>query len=124
MSAAIAAVSMTDERYSFVAGNKYFVVGQVAISASPATYTQGGIAMNMFIPLLKATMTPIFVIIQGQSGYVYIYIPGADASAGLLKILTGAAAQSALTELTNGANIPAGVSGDTITFLAIFNGMQ
>lgn len=124
MSAAIATVSLIDERYSWVAGNKYFVVGNIAISAAPATYTTGGIACSFSVPLIKATMTPILVQIQGQTGYVYQYIPGADASSGLLKILTGAAAQSPLTELTNSASIPAAVSGDTIVFEATFNGMQ
>jgi hypothetical protein len=131
MSEAVALVSVTDERNTFVAGNKYFVVGTIAISASPATYATGGIPMNLFQPLIKATFPPLLVIVQGQGAgttgtlFVYEYIPGADASAGLLKIFTGGAGSTAvLAEFTNTTAIPADVSGDTITFLAIFNGMQ
>jgi hypothetical protein len=131
MSVAVATVSITDERYTWVAGNKYFVVGNITISASPAIYTTGGIACNLFLPLLKATFPPILFKARGQGAgstgtlFIYVYIPGADASAGLLKIFTtGAATQDGLAELTNAAAIPADVSGDTITFEAIFNGMQ
>ena len=41
-------------------------------------------------------------------------------STGLIKILTGAAAQSPLTELSQSAAIPAAVSGDDIAFEAEF----
>jgi hypothetical protein len=131
MSAAVAIASLTDERNSWVAGNKYFAVGTLAISASPATYTTGGIACNLFLPLLKVTFAPLFVEVNslgsGTTGtlFEYVYIPGADASAGLLKIFTtGTATQAGMAELTNGAAIPADVSGDIISFFAIFNGMQ
>jgi hypothetical protein len=130
MATAVALASIVDERYTWVAGNKYYVIGNVAISVSPATYVTGGIPMNLFLPLVKATFAPILVRVIGQGAgttgtlFVYVYIPGADASAGLLKIFTtGAATQDGLAELTNGSAIPADVSGDTITFEAIFNGM-
>lgn len=130
MSTAVALASVTDERNTWVAGNKYFVVGTVAVSASPATYVVGGIPMNLFLPLIKATFPPIFVHVYGQglgatnTLFTYAYVPGVDASAGLLKIFgTGTATEDGLNELTTAA-IPADVSGDTITFIAIFNGMQ
>ena len=123
MAAAVAQVSILDERYTWVAGNKYFVVGTVAVSAGPATYTGGGIAMNLMVPLVKATRTPIMMIFMGQSGLEYRYVPGPDASSGLLKIMVqDATATNPLAELANGSAIPAAVSGDTITFQAIFNG--
>ena len=129
MSAAVALVS-TDERSSWVAGNKYFVAGNIAISASPATYTTGGIVCSLFVPLIKATFAPLLVQVQGQglgttgTLFEYRYVPGADASSGLLKIFTtGTATQAGLAELTSGAAIPADVSTDTIIFIAIFNGM-
>lgn len=131
MAAAVATVSITDERYTWVAGNKYFVAGNIAISPSPATYVTGGILMNLFVPLVKANAAPISMTVTGQGQgatgtvFEYRYIPGADGSAGLLKIFTtGTATQAGDAELTNGAAIPADVSGDTITFIAIFNGMQ
>lgn len=121
MANAVAAVTIPDERYGWVAGNKYFIVGKINVTVSPAVYVTGGIVMNFAVPNVKATRTPIFVDVNGTSGYQYQYIPGADATSGLLKILTGAAAQSALTELSAAA-IPAAVSSDIITFQATFNG--
>lgn len=130
MATAVAIASLTDERNSWVAGNKYFAVGTLAISASPATYVTGGIPCNLFLPLIKATFAPLLVQVQGQglgttgTLFIYEYVPGADASAGLLKIFSGGAGGTGgLAELTTAA-IPADVSGDTITFMAIFNGMQ
>lgn len=130
MSTAVATVSLTDERNTWVAGNKYFAVGNITVSASTATYVTGGIPCSFFLPLIKATFTPLLVIVQGQglgttgTLFVYEYVPGVDASAGLLKIFSGGAGTTAgLSELTTAA-IPADVSGDTITFMAIFNGMQ
>jgi hypothetical protein len=131
MAAAVAVASLTDERNTWVAGNKYFAVGTLAISASPATYTTGGIACSLFLPLIKATFPPLFVRAWGQglgatgTLFVYEYVPGADASAGLLKIFTGGAGSAAgLSEFTSGGTIPADVSGDTITFFACFSGQQ
>jgi hypothetical protein len=130
MSVAIASVSLTDERNTFVMGNKYVAIGSLTISASPATYVTGGIACSFFSPLIKATFAPLLVRIQGQGVgttgtlFIYVYVPGVDASAGLLKIFTGGAGSAAgLSEFTSAAAIPADVSTDTITFEVIFNGM-
>jgi hypothetical protein len=130
MSAAVATVSLTDERNTWVAGNKYFVVGTLSISPSTATYTTGGIACSLLTPLIKATRTPLSVRVWGRglgttgTLFIYQYIPGVDASSGLLKIFSGGAGGAAgLSEFTSVAAIPADVSGDTITFEAIFNGM-
>jgi hypothetical protein len=131
MAAAVATVSFTDERNSWVAGNKYFVVGTLSITASTATYTTGGIACSLLSPLIKASFTPLLVRVLGIGAgttgtlFEYRYVPGADASSGLLKIFSGGAGGAAgLAEFTSGGAIPADVSGDTITFEAIFNGMQ
>lgn len=130
MSAAIATVSLTDERNTWTAGDKYFVEGVISISASPSTYTTGGITCNLLSPLIKATRIPLNVTLQGRGAGVggtlfeYRYIPGTDASTGLLKIFTsGAGGTAGLAELT-AISIPADVSGDTIKFLAIFNGQN
>jgi hypothetical protein len=123
MSVATAVVSVVDQRSTWHDGSKYFVLGNIAVGASPLTYVTGGIAMSFFIPLIKASRTPIIVLITGQSGYVYQYVPGTDASLGLLKIFQQSAATSALTEIPASA-VPAGVSGDTINFMAIFYGME
>ncbi len=129
MSTAVATVSLTDERNTWVEGNKYVAIGTIAISAAAATYVTGGIPCSFLVPLIKATRTPLRVSIQGQGSgttgtlFVYCYVPGVDASSGLLKIFTGGAGSTAgLAELTQIA-IPADVSTDTIAFEAIFNGM-
>ena len=60
---------------------------------------------------LESSRTP------GQANlYVYHFVPGSpsNASNGKVQILTGAAAQTALTELSAGA-LPAGVTADTIS---------
>jgi hypothetical protein len=123
MANAVATVTVPDSRYSYSDGSKYFVYGTLAVSASPAVYVTGGIALSFFVPLCKASRTPMIVFLVGQSGYVYAYVPGADASTGLLKIFQQSAATSALTEIPASA-IPAGVSGDVIQFEAVFFGME
>src|SRR5271154_6769313 len=112
MAAAIATITIPDERYTWVSGNKYTVVGQIAISPSPATYTTGGIACSFFVPLVKASLTPVTVWVDGESGYTYKYIPGADASQGLLQIyVQDAVAYNPLNQIAGSDTIPAGVSG-------------
>lgn len=104
------------------------VYGTIAIGASPLTYTTHGIAMSFAgFDLIKSSTPPLFVTVVSSSaagtspsGYVYQFCPGTSLSNGVLVILTGAAAQSPLTELTGGGAIPAGVSGDTIVFKAEF----
>lgn len=100
----------------------YNVMGTIAISASPGTYPTGGYTLSLADPLIKASRLPLMVIVQGLAGYVYVFVPGTTIANGTLKVLTGAAAQSALTEFTAGAT-PAAVSGDTIKFWAIWAGM-
>lgn len=106
-----------------------YVYGTVAIGASPLTYTAKGLVMSFASQdQIKATSAPlaVFVFSAAPAGagaanlYVYNFNPGTTQANGYLQIFTGAAAQTALTELSNGS-IPAGVSGDTITFFAIFN---
>jgi hypothetical protein len=130
MSVAVAIASVADERNTWTAGDKYYAEGTVTISASPATYTTGGIVFNLFIPLIKATRIPLNVTVQGRGAgaggtlFEYRYIPGTDSSNGLLKIFSGGAGAAAgLAEFTNAAAIPADVSGDFIKYIAIFNGM-
>jgi hypothetical protein len=53
------------------------------------------------------------------NSYQYEYCPGTSLANGTMQVLTGAAAQTALTELTAG-NYPAGVLNDTIQAEALF----
>jgi len=104
------------------------VRGTIAVQANPATYKAGGIACSFAgFDDIKSGSPPLNVKVWSQpaagvspSGYVYDYTPGTSQANGQLSIFTGAAAQSPLTELTDGAAIPAGVSGDSIYFEATF----
>lgn len=102
-------------------GHIYAVYGTVKFGAGD-TYSTGGNTLNLLQIGIKATRKPLNVIFDGNSGFVFDYAPGTTAADGKIKVLSGAAAQSALTELTAGA-VPAGVSNDTIFFKAEFRGM-
>lgn len=104
----------------------YKVQGTLAIDASPATYLTGGLVMNMNIPLIKASRTPLQVTIQGIAGYQYSYVAGSDNSNGKVEVRAQTASASEddpLGELASTVAIPAGVSGDTISFSATWKGM-
>ena len=110
------------------------ISGQAVISASPSTYVTGGLgtlvtgAINWqaltdqttgAAVLIETTATqPIMVYFTSVGGSGYLY--GWNKATNKFQIFTGAAAQSPLTELTSGAAIPAGVSGDVIEFDADF----
>jgi hypothetical protein len=102
------------------------IVGTVAISASPATYAATGLVMD-FTGKVETNRPPIAVSVRSAvasgsgatSLFVYNFNPGTTPANGKLQVFTGAAAQSALAELADGA-VPAGVSGDTIQFEAWF----
>lgn len=51
--------------------------------------------------------------------FVYQYTPGTTKDNGKMQVFTGAAAQTALTELSAGA-YPAGVTADVVSFHATF----
>lgn len=107
------------------ADSAYHVYGTVAIGADPLEYLAGGLVFNLFQSNIKATRVPVQVKVQGISGYIYEYVNGTDASDGklIIRAQTNAAAEDApLGELADAA-IPAGVSGDTIIFEAVFKGM-
>jgi len=123
MAAAVATLTVTKQW----ADQAYHVLGTVAITVSPATYTTGGIVFNLNQASVKASRTLENATILGQAGYTYRYIKGTDNSNGLLMIfvpkVTGEAADDPMVELSNALAIPAGLSGDTITFAGIWKGM-
>jgi len=100
----------------------YKVIGAIAVDANPAVYVTGGITLNFLQSAIKAQRTPLRVAVSGTGGFVYSYVKGSDASNGKLKIFVqDAVAANPLAEIA-AAGIPAGVSGDTITFEAYFRG--
>ena len=106
------------------------VFGTIAISASPATYTTGGLALNFnplsngengFIQLDVPNTTPVQVYIDSVGGGLFEY--GWNKANNTIQIFAasaGAAGSAPFAELGNGVAIPAGVSGDTIAFEAVF----
>lgn len=101
-----------------------FVFGKIAISVSPGTYATGGLAISWASELIKAAGAtaatlpiPTDVIFYDASGSGFDF--RWNKATNKIQVFTGAAAQSALTELTAAAT-PAGVSGATIRFMARF----
>jgi hypothetical protein len=123
---ALAAATVTVTSTDITQQNE-IVYGTIAIGASPLTYPTHGLAMSFAgSDVIKSSSVPTEVDVWSEpapgvspSGYQYQYVRGATRDAGLLAILTGAAAQSALAELSAGA-VPAAVSGDVIRFKAVF----
>lgn len=103
-----------------VTGNVYVVWGTVQFGVGEV-YASGGNTMSFASAAIKATRTPLKVDFDPSTGYVYDYVMGTNAFNGKLKVLTGAAAQAQLTELTAGA-VPGAVSSDVINFKAEFAG--
>jgi len=125
MAVSTAVPTISDQNHTWFDGRMMHYLGTLAIGASPLTYTTGGIALSLALPLLKSSRVPFYVIVLGQNGFTYVYVSGTDETSGKLKILVqDGVAQDPLTELTNGSAIPLGVSGDTIGFHAIFLGQN
>lgn len=102
-----------------VAPSWQVVMGTVAVSAG--NYVTNGLALTWktsgFIPAGLST-TPAFVMFQTQaaSGYVYTW----DLVHNTIRVFESAGTAAPLAELTGGGATPAGVTGDTIQFLAFF----
>lgn len=101
-------------------GQRLHVTGTMALSGTYAAGGEAAVFTNAidarpgFIGLMTTNL-PDLVRIEGISGFVYKYAPGT----GKVLVYTGAAAQSPLTQLANGA-YPAGIGLDVIDFYAIF----
>lgn len=106
------------------AGPMYRVYGTIAIDASPAVYVTGGIVLSFLQSAIKASRVPERVTVIGTAGYLYQYVKGTTAGDGLLRIsaqTSGASAGDPLAQIAASA-IPAAVSGDAITFEAVWKG--
>lgn len=106
-------------------GQALHVAGTIAASGSYAT---GGDTLDLSVlgPLgLASSQPPIqgTAWIDGQSGYDFVFIPGAAQNNGKVKVFTNGAAVGAFPELAAGA-YPGAITGDTITFYGIFPKLQ
>jgi len=100
-------------------GKRQHVIGTVVVSASPGTYTAGGLALAINDPKIKSTHLRL-LILQGLSAeFRYAYL----AATGKLKIYDEDQTSGVQAELATAAT-PAGVSDDTITFYAIFDQLR
>ena len=98
--------------------------GVYAAGGIPIDFTQLFAALaaapGASLPTNAAPLTPVSLESSLSPGaanlYVYHFVPGSPSnpSNGKVQILTGAAAQTGLTELTAGA-LPAGVTADIIS---------
>lgn len=96
-------------------GKVLHVVGTIAASGN---YVASGDALSFVNTAIKSSRVPVHVEVHGialGTAYSYRFVPGATQAAGLMLVIlvsTGA-------ELAAGA-YPAGVTGDTIRFYALF----
>lgn len=101
-------------------GQRLHVVGTIVMAGAyvangdPIVWQNAVDSRPGFIALMTQNQ-PDYARIEGIAGFVYTYNPTNQK----IGLRTGAAAQAALTEFTPGA-LPGGVTGDTITFYAIF----
>lgn len=114
------AVTITGTEFT---GNGLHVYGTIKATGN---YPALGDVLNLSgFDQIKTDVPPTQINIKSQKAttnvFQYSGIPGATLAACAMQVLTGAAAQSGLTELSAGA-YPAGVTGDVIAFEAIFLG--
>src|SRR4051812_11942394 len=111
---------------------QFAVRGTIVASGN---YPTGGDVFNLITATypvgqspVPSTSSPTSVLIfsqpaagSGATGlFEYGFLKGTTAANGKMQVFTGAAAQSALAELSAGA-YPAGVTGDAIQFIALFD---
>lgn len=102
------AVTITDH---WTDGKRIHVIGSIVASGN---YVANGDTLNLASTEIKSASLPEFVMVKGVSGYTYDYVAGTTQANGKLKSYSAYA-----TELAAGA-YPAGNTGDTIKFYAIF----
>jgi len=117
MAEASVVVTVTDELP--LPGRGLLVCGALAVDAAADTYAAGGLALGAAEfrgkLLLSAESKPKYMLVSGIAGYHYEY----KVSTGKLFIRQSAAAANPEAEIPTAA-VPAAVSGDTISFMALF----
>lgn len=92
-------------------GQRLHQVGNIVVTGSYVT--PDGEVLALADPEIKSSRIPDFMIIQGQTGFTYAYIPNTNINDGTMSVyLAGAEAAAGL--------YPGGVTGDLITYHAIF----
>jgi hypothetical protein len=108
------------------ASEKHFrVIGTITVTAGD--YSAAGLTLDFSALNVPSQASPFICNVASRraagSGatalYLYNFNRGTTQANGKLQVFTGAAAQSGLAELADGA-LPAGVTGDVIVFEAWF----
>lgn len=98
---------------------------QGTLTASDSYATPGDTVDFSGQPDIYSAEPPVELFVQGESGFVYRSVIGAALNNSKLKVLQAdydAAADGPLIEIPDAA-YPAGVTGDTIRFYAIFKAL-
>ncbi len=107
------AVTITDRWND---GKRLHVSGTLGFSGNYAT---GGDTLD-FTGKVTASRAPVDLSVDGQAGFKYNAVKGTTIANNKVKVFqTGAAVSSPFAELAAAA-YPAGVTGDTVGFQAIF----
>lgn len=124
MATAVATPTITRR---FKVGRTIQVFGTIAITASPATYATGGLVCDFSGKIPGCKKAPLNVEVNGINGFWYSFAYGSGINNGkLLAYVATSVGGGNLpqTEATNAAAIPAGISGDTISFNAQFDALN
>lgn len=104
-------------------GKVLHVLGTITASGN---YTTDGDTLSFVNAAIKSASVPLLVIVTGKAGYTYVFVPGTTQANGkLLVFYCDYAASSAgpLIQIPQAA-YPAGVTGDTINFYALFKKLR
>ena len=93
-------------------GQSLEVIGTLVASGD---YSTGGDSIPRTDLNIKSSRAPVFVSVKGKGGYIYEYIVGTA----LLLVRECAGSATLAPEIAASA-YPSGVTGDTITFRALF----
>jgi len=120
---AVADITVTVTEEMPLPGNGVIVYGTLAIDAAADTYAAGGLVLTganfRAKTVLSPEALPQVLHARGIAGYYYEYNRATGKL--LVRAQTNAAAEDAPLGELAAAAIPAGVSGDTISFIAIFD---
>lgn len=115
----------------FTAGSQLIISGSIALSGNYGSGSSHGDTLSFLgFDLIKSSYPPLRVEFfetpaagASASGFVLQFNPGTTQGNGVLQVFTGAAAQSPLTELTQGSAYPAGLTGAVIQCRAWFQNL-
>lgn len=120
MATATATATLDTTIHKDVSERYFGVYYTVAISASPDTYANTGLTLNLAKPGVPANAVPAYVRVWSEDpadGYDFKYQRGSRIDNGLLFIMASVTVANGtgpgLVNMTNGTAIPAAISGDT-----------